>query len=68
MNYRAEANRLAGCKGMDDESFFREIHMALQNAAMAGRIDAYNDVDAIGELRSAISGDDIQPSTLNTGN
>lgn len=36
MNIKAEANRLAGCVGMERESFTEEVLAALENAYAAG--------------------------------
>lgn len=46
-NYRSIANRLVGCRGMDDESFFQEIIGELKAADMNGRLEAYAITDEI---------------------
>ena len=48
INYRAEANRLAGSKNMNEEDFRREIQSSLENAYHAG-INEFWEKKAINE-------------------
>lgn len=44
-NLRAEANRLLGCIGMDENSLFEEILSALEMAYVAGILSKKDDCE-----------------------
>ena len=43
-NFRAEANRLTGCRGMEDDSFSEEVRTALELAYNRGIYDYFQGI------------------------